>query len=423
MTLKQRRLDYKWIVLATCFLMEFLCLGFCSSNVGLYTKAVTVALNIKRSVYALAQSIRYVTQVVTALYFGTMIQRFGVKKTVCVGLVSLTASVAIRACATHVVHLYIGSVFWGIGIIFSGGSMAGLIVRRWFSKDVGRYTGIVMSANGIGGAIAAQIISPIINNGETFGYRKAYLLSAGIALVITVLVVIFLREKPEGADDAVPVPGKRKPKGSLWAGAPYDVVRRKPYFYATAVLVFLTGISLQSIGSISVVYMTDLGFSSEFIATSATISSLCLTGTKVLVGAAYDKKGLGFSLLMCQMAAIVAFIIRSFLVNTTAGMVMALTASTLGVIAIPMETVMISLLAGDLFGKASYEKVLSVFMAMNALGLCLGSPLGELYYDLLGTYKPCFWFFAALMVAVAVGYRFVIRAAYRDKEAILAGMQ
>ena len=200
-------------------------------------------------------------------------------------------------------------------------------------------------------------------------------------------------------------------------------MRRKPYFYATSALVFLTGISLQSIGSISVVYMTDLGFSSEFIATSATISSLCLTGTKVLVGAAYDKKGLGFSLLMCQMAAIVAFIIRSFLVNTTAGMVMALTASTLGVIAIPMETVMISLLAGDLFGKASYEKVLSVFMAMNALGLCLGSPLGELYYDLLGTYKPCFWFFAALMVAVAVGYRFVIRAAYRDKEAILAGMQ
>ena len=69
MKLKKSRLDYKWVVLVVCFLMEFLCLGFCSSNVGLYTKAVTEALHIKRSVYSLAQSIRFVTQVFTALYF------------------------------------------------------------------------------------------------------------------------------------------------------------------------------------------------------------------------------------------------------------------------------------------------------------------------------------------------------------------
>ena len=56
---------------------------------------------------------------------------------------------------------------------------------------------------------------------------------------------------------------------------------------------------------------------------------------------------------------------------------------------------------------------------MNSLGLCLGSPLGDLYYDLFGTYRPCFWFFTALLTAIAVAYRFVIRAAYRDKEALL----
>ena len=35
MILKKLRQDYKWVVLAVCFLMEFLCLGFCSSNMGL----------------------------------------------------------------------------------------------------------------------------------------------------------------------------------------------------------------------------------------------------------------------------------------------------------------------------------------------------------------------------------------------------
>ena len=173
MTLKKSRLDYKWVILAVCFLMEFICLGFCSSNGGLYTKAVTEALNMKRSVYSLSTSLRYAVQVITALSFGAMIERFGVKKMSVAGLLSLTASVAIRALATKFYHFYIGGALWGVGIVFCGGTMAGTITRRWFHKNVGTYTGIVMSANGIGGAIAAQIITPMINNGETFGYVPA----------------------------------------------------------------------------------------------------------------------------------------------------------------------------------------------------------------------------------------------------------
>lgn len=419
MTLNKSRRDYKWVILITCFLMEFLCLGFCSSNVGLYTKAVTEALQIKRSIYSLSQSIRYIVQVITALYFGALIHRLGIKKMVCVGLVSLTGSVLIRACATEFYHLYIGSVFWGIGMVLVGGTMAGTIVRRWFHQDVGRYTGIVMSANGIGGALAAQIISPIINNGEAFGYRKAYLLSAGVAFAISVFIMIFLREQPEEGPAIQGTAGKKQPKGALWEGLPYDVLRKRPYFYATAALVFLTGISLQSIGSITLVYMADIGLSSSFIATTATVGSLCLTCSKVVVGMTYDKRGLRFTLLMCQSMGILAFFLKALLTNSTQGMVFALVAAIISTLATPMETVMMPLLTGDLFGMASYHKVLGIFTAMNSLGLCLGSPLGDLYYDLFGTYRPCFWFFTALLVAVAVAYRFVIRAAYRDKEELL----
>ena len=419
MRLKKSKLAYKWVILVICFLMEFLCLGFCSSNVGLYTKAVTEALNIKRSVYSLTNSIRYIVQVVTALYFGTLINRFGVKKMAVFGMLALTGSVVIRAFATEVYHLYIGGALWGAGIVFCGGTMAGTIVRRWFHQDIGRYTGIVMSANGIGGAIAAQIITPIINNGETFGYRKAYLLSAVISLAIGIVIMIFLQEHPADGP-AIQTDGKKKPKGALWKGISYDEAKKKPYFYATAALVFLTGISLQSIGSISIVYMTDLGLSASFIAATATVSSLCLTCTKILVGTTYDKKGLHFTLLMCLSCAIAAFVLKGLLTNSMAGMVSAMTASMLATVATPLETVMIPLLSNDLFGSASYNKVLDIFMAMNSLGLCLGSPLGDLYYDIFGTYTPCFWFFAALLAAVSIGYIFVIRAAHKDKEAILA---
>ena len=399
--------------------MELLCLGFCSSNPGLYTKAVTEALGIKRSLFSLTTSVRYIVQTVTALSFGTMVNRFGVRKMATAGLVSLGLSVLCRALAENIYHLFIGTALWGFGMVFSGGTMAGTIVRRWFKQDIGKYTGIVMSANGIGGAIAAQIITPIINNGETFGYRKAYLLSAAITLLVSIVVVLFLRENPS---NSVPQPytkAKKKARGTMWTGIEYSVVKRKPYFYAAVVLVFLTGISLQSIGTISVVYLEDLGMPSQYIATTATVSSLCLTFTKMLVGITYDKRGLRFTLLMCQLAACTAFVLKAMMTNSVAGMVMAMVATILTTFATPMETVMIPLLSNDLFGAISYAEVLGVFLAANSLGLCLGSPLADLYFDTFGTYRPCFWFFTALMVLVVIGYQFIIRAAYKDKNALL----
>lgn len=415
-----KRFDYKWVILVICFLMEFICLGFCSSNMGLYTVPVTSALGIDRLAYSYWASIRYAAQVFMALYFGTLVNRFGIRKMVLAGLACLIGASILRATGTNVWHFYISGVLHGFGVVFVGSTMAGAIVRRWFKQDIGKYTGIVMSANGIGGAIAAQIVSPIINSGDAFGYRKAYLLSAIIALAIGIIVLFFLRDNPADGPVIQATGKKKKPKGVLWTGLEYSVVKRRAYFYIAAVLVFLTGISLQSIGSITIVYMTDLGISAGFIATMATVSSLTLAVSKMLSGAAYDKWGLRVALLLCQTAGLITFVLKGMMDNSTLGLVLATTATVLSSIALSLETVMIPLITNDLFGSASYTKVLGIFMAMNSLGLCLGSPLGELFRKITGDYRSCFWFFSIVMAAVIITFQFILRAAYKDKAAILA---
>ena len=420
--IQKRRLDYKWVVLAVCFMMEFVCLGFCSSNAGLYTGKVTAALGIPRSLYSIGTSIRYSVQVLVGFFFGSLIQRFGIKKLVGVGLFSLCGSITMRYLTANIWHHYIGCVLWGLGIVFAGGTMASTVVRRWFDKDIGKYTGLVMSANGIGGAIAAQIISPLINNGETFGYRKAYLLSAIVSVFISVVVLIFVRDNP--AADAPPSKGTKKARGQVWDGIPFSEVKKKPYFYLTFAMIFLTGISLQSVGTISIVYMEDIGLNAGFVAATATVSSLTLTFAKFFTGFSYDKKGLGFTLLVCHCCSLVAYLLKANLTNSTAGMVMAMTATILGTIAMPLETVMIPLMSNDLFGTASYAKVLGIFYSANSLGLCLGSPLCDIYRDLTGgSYASCYWFFSALMVIVTIFFQLVIRVAHKDKEKVLAAAE
>ena len=64
MKLKQRKPDYKWVILVACFIMEFFCLGFCSGNKSLYLSAITEALDIKRSLFAINDSCRYIATAV-----------------------------------------------------------------------------------------------------------------------------------------------------------------------------------------------------------------------------------------------------------------------------------------------------------------------------------------------------------------------
>ena len=166
--------------------------------------------------------------------------------------------------------------------------------------------------------------------------------------------------------------------------------------------------------------MTDLGISPAFIATMATVGSLSLTLAKLLVGATYDKWGLRVALLMCQISALVTFTLKGMLTNSPIGLVFAVVATVLSNIAMPLETVRIPLMTNDLFGSASYSKVLGILMAMNSLGLCLGSPLGEFLRRIAGSYRSCFWLFSIVLVVVIVTFQFVLRAANKQKDAILA---
>ena len=100
MNLKQKKLNWAGIlVVAACFCMGFVCLGFCSSNKSLYLGAITEALGIKRSLFSINDSCRYVSTAVVNLFFGTLIVKVGVRKLVAAGFQS-SGFCSICSCIT-----------------------------------------------------------------------------------------------------------------------------------------------------------------------------------------------------------------------------------------------------------------------------------------------------------------------------------
>lgn len=415
----KQKLEYKWVILGACFLMVLVCLGFCSSNKGMYLSAITNALGIKRSLFSINDTCRFVATAIANLFFGSLIARFGVRKMAAFGFAALIASSLIYALAGNILIFYIGGLLLGLGFTFTTTTMASSIIRQWFHKDIGTYTGIVFAANGIGGAVAAQIAAPFINEpGNPFGYRKSYLVVVGILLATGIIVVLLLRDVPGGT-----VAVKKKARGASWDGIPYETARKQPYFYLTAGIILMTGFILQSIASVYAAHVQDVGLGADFAATIVSVFALSMVATKILVGALYDHCGLRVVTLLCHCATTVSFLLMALLKASDFGRVQALLFAVLFAVAIPLETLVIPLIVNDLFGAASYDKILGIFIAMNYIGYSIGVPLVNLGYDIIGSYSPILLVFGLLMIPAAVVFQLIVSAAQKEKARVMQAQE
>ena len=170
----KKKINYMWVMVFVCFMLGFFCLGFCSGNKSLYLAAVTDALGIKRSLFSVSDSIRYLTTAGVNLFFGSLLHKLGVRKMVGVGILALIIQSVLSAVATNIWGFYAAGLFLGIGLAFCTTTMISFVIRRWCKENTGKILGFVLAANGVGAAAAAQVVSPIIYNPENpFGYRIA----------------------------------------------------------------------------------------------------------------------------------------------------------------------------------------------------------------------------------------------------------
>lgn len=418
--MKQNRIETsgarKYWIVAISALMVCISLGFCSSNASLYLGAITDALHIKRSLFSLKDSCRFIATAVVNLFFGFMIQKFGAKKLIAAGFVCLTGATLLFATANDILGFYVGGALLGIGFSWTTTTMVSYLVNRWFDKNRGTINGLILCANGLGGAIAAQIVTPIIyEDGNPFGYRNAYYLVALLLVIVGILSVLVIRE-PAGEKPATA--GKKQARGGTWSGITLQQALRKPYFYAAAVGVFLTGMCLQGINGIGGAHLRDVGIDPGFVATVLSLHSIVLCGSKFLAGISYDKLGLRTTLLLCQGFAVVSFVALALADCSAFGMGCAVTWGVTASLALPLETVMLPLITADLFGEKDFAKLVGICVSLNVSGYAVGTPLVNLLFDLTGSYLSMLYIVTPLIVVLMVAFVLIIRSAHKLRSEI-----
>jgi len=393
---------YKWIIIGMCFLLIFVCLGFCSSNKSLYLAPITEALHIKRSVFSLTDSLQYISQAVINLFFGTLISRFGSKKLILSGLLSLMLSMSIYAYSSDVKGFWLGSIFLGIGLSWTTTTMVGYVINQWCAEKQGTVTGAVLAANGLGSAFATQIVSPIIYR-EVFGYRNAYKLIVLVLLGLSIVVILLYKDKKNGVrEEKRSVQDKNRQI--------YSEIKKKPAFYMIIICIFLTGFILQGVSGIFPTYLRDLELNESLIVMAVSINSLVLAGSKFLTGIISDKWGLRIAATICDVAAIVSVLMLLSITDAEPGMFRIVIFVVLLSIAMPLQTVMLPIFAGHLFDIRSYSEILGIFVSANTIGYALSTPVMNWVFEIFGTYRPVFLVCGIVMGVVTISFQYVITA-------------
>ena len=180
--------------------------------------------------------------------------------------------------------------------------------------------------------------------------------------------------------------------------------------FRSCVSLVLAGSVLASSTGIAAAHMKDRGMDPAVVAMVTAAYSLLLAGGKFVIGAVSDKKGLRFAVLTCDIAALIMVILLCLVSGSVTGKVIAMVYALMAGIAVPWQTVLLPLMAGDIYCDQDYGKVLGIFSAANSLGFVIGNTVSNFCFDLFGTYNPIL--VADCVIAIAVGTAFLY--AYRN---------
>ena len=420
-TLGKKNFDYKWVIIVVCFMTVMITLGFCSSPGSLYLDVVPEIIGVTRTEFSLMNTFRFVTNAIVNLFFGFLVHKFGTKKLMCAGIISLASAMAISATATSIYMFYLGGALLGIGFSWTGTTMIGCVINKWCKENRGTIMGAVLAANGIGGAISVSWLGTIIEKGG-LNYRNAYFIAGAAVLIVGVVILIFMREEPKNYTKPLPSLQKKKGRGRSWVGIDFAKAKTMKLFYLAAIGIFLTGFCLQGVSGVAKAHMKDVGLDPQYIIYVMGFHSISLAGFKFLTGILYDKFGLRITTSICSTAGAVVMFLLAVITNSPAGMAIAVIYSIFSSLALPLETIMLPIYASDLFGEHSYEKILGIFVSINVTGYALGGPVVNLFHDipaLGGSYRPILFICCGIMVAVTVLLQFVSAKMDKIKKMII----
>jgi sugar phosphate permease len=191
---RTRRLHYAWIVAAATFFVLLITAGI-RATPGLLMVPLEEEFGWSRAVISLAVAINIALFGLIGPFAASAMDRWGVRRLVLIALALLTISVALT---TQMRNQWQMMLLWGVCVGAGTGVtsmvLAAVVATRWFDARRGTVLGALSAANATGQLVFLPLLAQMV---EHRGWRAAALIVASAAAVVFMVVLAFLRDRPE----------------------------------------------------------------------------------------------------------------------------------------------------------------------------------------------------------------------------------
>ena len=407
------RKNYHWIIAAVA-IMQMLVFGGAVNNFsGYHVIPVTAALGISRTAFSLAESLGAAMGVLSTLFSGIVIQKFGYKKVVAFGLIIASSAYTVFSFLQNYPMLIIGCLMVGIskGICFVAG--VSRIVNVWFHKYRGTVLGLVTAATGVGSTLLGAAQAAAI---EHVSWRLSFGIVAAFQMLMAVMVFLLVYNTPE--DRGLQPLGEgqgdeKKRSNTAWDGFSQNFLKRSPAFYSLCICAFLSCMCVLATQYNIVPYFQDCGMSVTRTSKLYGTMMLVLGIFKLLMGVLCDAVGAKRVLVLSHIACAAGLAAIMLLPQTDTAMIIALIVYDL---AIPLTTMMFPLISAEVFGNQAYSWYVGIIMSMTTAGNIVSGPIASAVRDSFGSYRPAFWVCAALALLMIPAYGVLFGVTKRQRK-------
>jgi sugar phosphate permease len=197
--MRAKSVNYAWVVAAITFVVLLVGAGV-RATPGVLILPLEREFGWSDAMISTAVAINIMLYGLIGPFAVAVMERFGLRRTVCGSLLLLTIGVGLTALMTAPWQLLL---LWG-GVVGSGTGMIALVLgatiaQRWFVRQRGLVLGMLTASSATGQLVFLPLLATLATH---FGWRSVSLTVAGCTLALIIPVALLLRDRP--ADLGIP---------------------------------------------------------------------------------------------------------------------------------------------------------------------------------------------------------------------------
>ncbi len=408
---EKRDQNYAWVVFTACTLLVFVFIGACQNSKSLHMAPLTEAIGITRVTYSYILFAGSLIAALCSFFLGKIHQKLSLRTMMIIGTACAAVGNLALSVMQSVIGVIIGEILIGVANGISAMAVISLVIRNWFANRNGTVLGALYMATGLGSVVFSPIIGRLIEK----GYQNSYRFQAIMMAVIFVIVVLFVREKPQ---DMGKVPflfkssGKQVKEPDRSVGLMLAEARKNPRFYLVLLIGFFMGIGTNALqGTYGAHIGTDLGYGTVFAAGIMTTIYILNSIAKIPLGMIIDKWSCRVSMMICSAAMALAAVWMFSL--TPATPILAYLFGICHGIGNVSFTVVAPHVPRAVYGEKDAAAITGVYMGVNTFGSAIAMPIANIVAQNTGSYRPVYFAMIITFILATVFAFLFVRPAYK----------